>query len=163
MLKLIPNMEFIEMSGADVCCGGAGAFQFEHPDLAEGIAKNKIQAINETSANMVATGCPGCRLQIQGNLGDESIQVVHPIELLELGMSGNQKKPHQALLTSVHPKTPDGKQAVSDLERRHFSSWRVQFGAPPFQDCPAPHRKVLGNRGVARRRTWVRRTRNPKD
>ena len=31
---------------------------------------------------------------------------------------------------------------VFDSERRHFSSWRVQFGAPPFPDCPAPHRKV---------------------
>ncbi len=66
------------------------------------------------------------------------------------------------------------KQAVSDLERRHFSSWRVQFGAPPFPDCPAPHRrwrvqfgappfpdcpaphrKVQENQWVARRRTWV--------
>ncbi len=47
-------------------------------------------------------------------------------------------------LDSVHPETSDGKQAVSDLERRHFSSCQ-------------------GNRGVARRRTYVRRTRNPKD
>ncbi len=28
------------------------------------------------------------------------------------------------------------------MERRHFSPWRVQFGAPSLPDCPAPHRKV---------------------
>jgi len=89
LLKRIPNMEFVEMAGADVCCGGGGAFQMEHPDVASGITKNKIQAIMETRADIVATGCPGCRLQIHGNLGDESIQVVHPIEILATAMACN--------------------------------------------------------------------------
>jgi Fe-S oxidoreductase len=40
----------------------------------------------ETGANFVATGCPGCRLQIHGNLADESIEVVHPVELLARAM-----------------------------------------------------------------------------
>src|SRR5208337_2799539 len=39
-------------------------------------------------------------------------------------------------LISFHPETPDERLAVSDSERRHFSSWQ-------------------GNRGVARRRTSV--------
>jgi len=86
LLKRIPDLEFAEMAGADVCCGGGGVFQFDHPDLAEGIARNKIQAIMETGANLVATGCPGCRIQIRGSLEDESIEVVHPIELLAMAM-----------------------------------------------------------------------------
>ena len=87
LLKSIPDMEFVEMAGADVCCGGGGAFQFDHPDVAAGITKNKVQAIMETGAHFVATGCPGCRLQIHGSLGDESIKVVHPVELLALAIS----------------------------------------------------------------------------
>ena len=51
-------------------------------------------------------------------------------------------------LASVHPETPDETLAVSDSERRHFSSWRVQFGASPFPDCPAPHRKVQEIKGL---------------
>src|SRR5208283_5402671 len=47
-------------------------------------------------------------------------------------------------LFSVHPETSDESLAVFDSERRHFSSWQ-------------------GNRGVARRRTYVRRTSKPKD
>jgi Fe-S oxidoreductase len=31
---------------------------------------------------LVASGCPGCRLQIFGNLGEEPVQVVHPVELV---------------------------------------------------------------------------------
>jgi len=47
-------------------------------------------------------------------------------------------------LVSVHPETPDVTLTVSNSERRHFSSWQ-------------------GNRGFARRRTWVRRTSKPED
>src|SRR5208283_5173590 len=43
---------------------------------------------------------------------------------------------------------PDEILTVSNSERRHFSSWRVQFGVPSFPDCPAPHRKVRVQFGV---------------
>ncbi len=69
-----------------------------------------------------------------GGLGDCDISTVQ------------SKTSHDGLvqLLSVHPETPDETLAVFDSERRHFSSWQ-------------------GNRGVARRRTWVRRTSKPKD
>jgi glycolate oxidase iron-sulfur subunit len=79
-------LEFTEMADADVCCGGGGTFQLDHPEISEGIAKNKIQSIKDTGADTVASGCPGCRLQINGNLGSEEIKVVHPIELLAKAM-----------------------------------------------------------------------------
>ena len=49
-------------------------------------------------------------------------------------------------LARVHPETPCEFHAPRGFcsEGRPFSSWRVQFGAPPFPDCPAPHRKVQG-------------------
>jgi glycolate dehydrogenase iron-sulfur subunit len=86
LLKRIPQMEFVEMAAADACCGGGGAFQVEHPDVAAGITATKVQSILETGAGLVATGCPGCRLQIRGNLADEAIRVVHPVELLAMAM-----------------------------------------------------------------------------
>jgi glycolate oxidase iron-sulfur subunit len=87
LLRRIPGVEFVEMAGADVCCGGGGTFQWEHPEVASGISGNKVRAIKETRARIVATGCPGCRLQIHGNLGEESIQVVHPVEILAKAFS----------------------------------------------------------------------------
>jgi glycolate oxidase iron-sulfur subunit len=82
LLKRIPGLEFVEMAGADVCCGGGGTFQWEHPEVASGISRNKALAIRETGASLVASGCPGCRLQIYGNLGTEEIRVVHPVQIL---------------------------------------------------------------------------------
>ncbi len=87
LLGRIPDLELVEMAGADVCCGGGGAFQMEHPDVASGITKNKIQAIMQTRAEIVATGCPGCRVQIHGNLEDDRIQVMHPVEILAMAMA----------------------------------------------------------------------------
>ncbi len=82
ILKQIPGLEFVEMAGADACCGGGGSFQLQHPDISSGITSKKITSIKNTGAGIVTSGCTGCRLQIRGNLNDESIQVMHPVELL---------------------------------------------------------------------------------
>jgi len=94
LLSLIPELEFVEMVGADACCGGGGTFQLDHPDLASGITNKKIRAIAATGANLVASGCPGCRLQIHGNLESELIQVVHPVELLAMSMREHDSPAH---------------------------------------------------------------------
>jgi glycolate oxidase iron-sulfur subunit len=82
LLRRIPGVQFLEMAGADVCCGGGGTFQWEHPEVASGISSKKVQSIKETGASIVASGCPGCRLQIYGNLGEDSIEIIHPVELV---------------------------------------------------------------------------------
>jgi glycolate oxidase iron-sulfur subunit len=87
LLKNIPQMELIEMEGSEVCCGGGGTFQLDHPELASAITAKKIQSIKDTQADLVATGCPGCRLQIHGNLTDDKLKVVHPVELLAQALS----------------------------------------------------------------------------
>jgi glycolate oxidase iron-sulfur subunit len=87
VLRSIPELELIEMEGAEVCCGGGGVFQLDHPELASAITAKKIQTIRDTQADMVATGCPGCRLQIHGNLEDDPVEVFHPVELLAKAFS----------------------------------------------------------------------------
>lgn len=89
VLAGLPNVEFVEMEGADGCCGGGGSFQVEHPDISEGITAKKIQSIQTTGAAAVATGCPGCRITIGAHLDpDLEIQVLHPVELVELALRG---------------------------------------------------------------------------
>ena len=88
LLRQIPELDFVEMAEADVCCGGGGTFQWEHPEIAESITAQKIGNIEETGADFVATGCPGCRLQIFGNLRQDSIEVVHPVQLIARSLGG---------------------------------------------------------------------------
>jgi len=82
LLRRIPGLELVEMAGADACCGGGGALPWQHPDVASGIGRNKIQSIKETRAAVVATGCPWCRRQIEENLGTDPIRVVHLVEIV---------------------------------------------------------------------------------
>jgi glycolate oxidase iron-sulfur subunit len=55
---------FVEMKEADVCCGGAGSFHIDYPDAAAQILEKKRCNIEKTGAAVVATGCPGCLIQL---------------------------------------------------------------------------------------------------
>ena len=84
VLQRIPDVQFVEMEGADGCCGGGGSFQVEHPEVSAAITGRNVESIQRTGAQVVATGCPGCRLTIAAHLDpDKQIQVLHPIQLIE--------------------------------------------------------------------------------
>lgn len=62
LLKAAAN--YVEMSGADVCCGGAGTFHMDYPDIAEALLEKKRANIEKTGARIVVTECPACLVQM---------------------------------------------------------------------------------------------------
>ena len=83
ILKALPQVEYVEMEEANTCCGGGGSFQFDFPEVSKGVTEKKIARIRETGAGVVATGCPGCRVTIGGNMGKQDrIAVLHENEYL---------------------------------------------------------------------------------
>ena len=84
ILNDIPGAEFIEMKGAESCCGGAGSFCLTHYDLSLKINQRKVEAIRETNTNFVATACPACQMQLNdGLLQAASLQrSTHVVQLL---------------------------------------------------------------------------------
>jgi glycolate oxidase iron-sulfur subunit len=56
--------QFVEMEGADVCCGGAGSFHMDYPAIGAKILAQKQANIEKTGAAVVVTGCPGCLIQL---------------------------------------------------------------------------------------------------
>ena len=89
ILKALPQVEYVEMEEANACCGGGGSFQFDFPGVSKGITEKKIQHIRETGACCVVSGCPGCRMTIGGNMGEQDrIAVLHPMQLLDRALSG---------------------------------------------------------------------------
>jgi len=84
VLEAIPGLTLLPLRDADRCCGGAGVYGITHPELGGEIGGDKVAAILETGADVVATGNPGCHMQIGAGLylaGDPK-PVVHPVELL---------------------------------------------------------------------------------
>ena len=84
LLQNIPGLKLVEMEGADECCGGGGLFSLTHFRLSRMILKRKLDNIAATGAEIVATSCPACRMQLQSGFTAEKIpqKVVHPVELL---------------------------------------------------------------------------------
>ncbi len=83
LLASLEEVSLIEMPGSDQCCGGAGAFQFEHVEMSAAVTSRKKENILSTGARLVATGCPGCNLTLSGNLyGEGDPAVRHTIQLI---------------------------------------------------------------------------------
>jgi len=84
LLKAIPGLTFVEMKGADVCCGGAGSFCVTHPELSQGVGDVKAENVLATRADVVVSGCPSCLTQLRAVLRTRgaSTRVCHPVELL---------------------------------------------------------------------------------
>ncbi len=84
VLDALPAFERVPLEAADACCGSAGVYAILQPELASQVSRRKIDHIKSSRADVVATGNPGCLLQIAATARAEgvNIRVVHPVELL---------------------------------------------------------------------------------
>jgi glycolate oxidase iron-sulfur subunit len=84
LLKAIPEIQFVEVEGADQCCGSAGTYNLTQNELAMEILDRKMEKIQRANIEILATGNPGCMFQLR--YGAErlkmKLEVVHPVELL---------------------------------------------------------------------------------
>ncbi len=66
------------------CCGSAGIYNLIQPEMADKLLQRKVDHIAATGATIVATGNPGCLLQIQNGLRQRGLNVAaaHPVSLL---------------------------------------------------------------------------------
>lgn len=84
VLGAIPGLEVRSAERASECCGGAGIYGVTHPELGGRIGADKARALADTESDCVATGNPGCMMQIAAFLAEEGgdLDVAHPVELL---------------------------------------------------------------------------------
>ncbi|MBC7931036.1 MAG: (Fe-S)-binding protein [Rubrivivax sp.] len=85
MLGAIPGLRLAPLEGSDVCCGGAGVYNLLEAELSSRILDEKLAHVRETGARILATGNPGCHMQIGAGArtGGIPLRVVHPVELLD--------------------------------------------------------------------------------
>jgi glycolate oxidase iron-sulfur subunit len=85
VLRAIPGVTLVPLRGFESCCGGAGIYNLQHPQLSAEILSDKIASIKESGADTVVSANPGCIMQIGAGLLLDGIEVdvVHPIELLD--------------------------------------------------------------------------------
>jgi glycolate oxidase iron-sulfur subunit len=84
ILKKAFGCDFVEMDNHG-CCGMGGSFNLNHYALSKRIAKDKVDSIGRTNADVVINTCPGCMIQLIDNIERYHLpqRVVHLVEAIE--------------------------------------------------------------------------------
>ena len=84
LLARIPGLRIAPLTESMWCCGSAGIYILIQPEMADKLLQRKMDHIVETGAKIVATGNPGCLLQIQNGVKRRGLEmeVVRPVTLL---------------------------------------------------------------------------------
>ena len=90
LLASIPGLELVEVPESAICCGSAGIYNLVQPDAANSLGDRKAELISRLGADVVATGNPGCVLQLQSSLArrHQKTPVVHTIQILDASLRG---------------------------------------------------------------------------
>ncbi len=101
ILQSLPNVDFVEMEGANTCCGGGGEFQIDYPETSAAITNRKVKNIYKSGAEIVATGCPGCNITIRTHLDkSRGIQVLHTVQLIQRALKEEENDLNPNLTSS---------------------------------------------------------------
>jgi len=61
-----------------LCCGAGGGVKSAYPDIADELAKSRINQAKDTNCKILITACPFCKL----NLSNEEMEVLDLTEFL---------------------------------------------------------------------------------
>jgi len=94
LLAAIPGIELLSPAESEICCGSAGIYNLVQPEPAAQLGERKARNIAALEPDMIATGNPGCTLQIAaaGRRLGYSWKIVHPIELIDRSIKGTRKR-----------------------------------------------------------------------
>jgi glycolate oxidase iron-sulfur subunit len=90
LLAAIPGLKIVPIPEGEICCGSAGTYNIEQPDIADKLGQRKADAILRTGAEMVVTGNIGCMTQIGAHLDrkGKTLPLKHTVEVLDWAYGG---------------------------------------------------------------------------
>ncbi len=84
LLRSIPGLTLLEIADSEICCGSAGTYNLDQPEIAASLGRKKAERIIATGADVLVLGNIGCSVQIERYLREAGsiMPVLHTIELL---------------------------------------------------------------------------------
>jgi glycolate dehydrogenase iron-sulfur subunit len=84
LLMSIEGVELFEIADAHLCCGSAGTYNIDQPEIAASLGEQKARGVMATGATLVATGNIGCLTQLRTHLKHlgSPIRVRHTMQIL---------------------------------------------------------------------------------
>jgi glycolate oxidase iron-sulfur subunit len=94
LLSLIPGLTVRDLPESELCCGAAGTYNLTQPEMAQRLARRKLQNIQSTGASAVITANAGCILQIAREARNQGqrLPVYHPMDLLDASYRGRKPR-----------------------------------------------------------------------
>jgi glycolate oxidase iron-sulfur subunit len=91
LIRMIPEVEFVEMAQSDLCCGSAGVYNVTETKTSMELLELKMDTIAQTKASAIVTANPGCILQLRAGAAKRKTgqEVLHVVELLDRSMRSN--------------------------------------------------------------------------
>ena len=85
LLQRIPGLELAEIADCDTCCGSAGTYNIEQPEIASRLGQRKAKEVIQTGAKMLVSGNIGCLVQIEKHLQSLAVDVpvFHTVQILD--------------------------------------------------------------------------------
>jgi glycolate oxidase iron-sulfur subunit len=85
LLGRIPELELVDHDDPGACCGAAGTYNLSQPSMSKAVLDRKVASLAAADPDLVATGNPGCLMQLRAGLARAGLRadVVHPVELLD--------------------------------------------------------------------------------
>ena len=85
LLRSIANVTVLDIPEGDMCCGSAGTYNIEQPDIADELGRRKAENILRSGGEAVATGNIGCLVQVRTHLQRlaKPLPVYHTVEVLD--------------------------------------------------------------------------------
>ncbi|WP_127588224.1 (Fe-S)-binding protein [Paenibacillus koleovorans] len=86
LMNRVADVRFVELKGADRCCGSAGIYNLVQQDMSNDILEHKMEHVKETNAHYLITSNPGCLLQMKVGIDREQLgdkmEAVHIVDFL---------------------------------------------------------------------------------
>lgn len=84
ILSAIPGLELVPHHDPGSCCGAAGIYNLTHPEMSAQVLSRKLDALEAVDVDYVASGNPGCLMQLSRGLRERGLRAkaIHPVELL---------------------------------------------------------------------------------
>ncbi|BBL73322.1 (Fe-S)-binding protein [Methylomagnum ishizawai] len=91
LLRRIPGLEVVPLPAQVRCCGAAGSYSLEHPEMAGALRDEVLDRVAAERPAFLATSNPGCAMHLRAGLkrrGLGGVEVLHPVALLARCLPG---------------------------------------------------------------------------
>lgn len=90
LLSQVPNLTLVAIPEGEICCGSAGIYNIEQPEIARQLGERKARFVLESGAQALAAGNIGCLVQLQRHLRElgHTLPAWHTMEVLDGAYAG---------------------------------------------------------------------------